>query len=954
MPHDKRFSSERRSGPVRLQDWRWAPDRHRLRWRRGLLGFLGVALLICAHGWIWGIFQTPPIAPDIRQPLSGLAYNAYDRWGGPGKKDGDGEQHAPAEASIARDLALIAPLSSRIRTYSATELPMLPALAKEQGLSITLGAWLDQNRLRNQAEVQAVMAAVKAHKNIDRLILGNETQLTKKLPAEELYKTLDQVRRQLRTPVSTAEPWHVWLSQPALAQHVDFITVHLLPYWEKIPADQAVAYALARLDDVQRRFPRLPIVIGEVGWPSHGPAQGPAIASPENQALFIRTFVAQAKARGLDFYLMEAIDQPWKRSIEGQAGAHWGLWDAHRQAKFPLSGPLEISPQAKGKAFFSSLVGLAMALPFLFGLPALRPLSRLMVLLGSQAVVVGMVAFSAWPFADYLEPVDGLRTAGLIVSLLFLGLLMVSQLFEFAETFWPERLHRDHPTSPWQDAATAPKVSIHLACSNEPPSMVIDAIQNLLRLNWPALEVIVVDNNTREASLWRPIADFVAETDDPRLQFFHLPNWPGFKAGALNFALHQTDPEAAWIGVVDADYLVAPDWLEKVSGYFDDPRTGLIQAPQAHRDPLSQPFSRMAYWEYEGFFRVGMHHRHQRNAIVQHGTMTLIRAQTLRGLGGWDPSCICEDSELGLRIMAEGLKAVYIDTVFGRGLLPDDFSSYRRQRRRWAQGAMQILKIHWKRLLGPSALTPSQRYHFLAGWLPWIGDGLHLVFTLGAIGWSLGVLIAPLSFPLPNTLLLMPLAGFMAFRLLMGLGLYLRHVPCPRIDILGASLAGLGLSHVIARGLLSGLVHKTAIFEITRKKTATGLDVMRRSDTRKIRQSATLEGTPLSPTGQQLLAVREELILGLCLIGLSLLIWQAPSAALDLDRKSWSAVLLLQALPYLAALSCALISARGQSSAQNRETALTGAAHRVRWASPESQRSVLTADVAPQNPPHPH
>src|SRR5690606_21272704 len=127
-------------------------------------------------------------------------------------------------------------------------------------------------------------------------------------------------------------------------------------------------------------------------------------------------------------------------------------------------------------------------------------------------------------------------------------------------------------------------------------------------------------------------------------------------------------------------------------GHFADPRVGVVQAPQAHREWGRQVFRRMMNWEYDGFFRIGMHHRNERDAIIQHGTMTLVRAQALKEHGRWSEWCICEDSELGLRLMKEGMKTVYIDRVMGRGLTPDDFAAFRKQRKRWAQGAMQIMK----------------------------------------------------------------------------------------------------------------------------------------------------------------------------------------------------------------------------------------------------------------------
>src|SRR5690606_20592596 len=121
-------------------------------------------------------------------------------------------------------------------------------------------------------------------------------------------------------------------------------------------------------------------------------------------------------------------------------------------------------------------------------------------------------------------------------------------------------------------------------------------------------EVLVIDNNTRDEALWRPVEARVAELGE-RFRFFHLPSWPGFKAGALNFALEKTDPRAEVVGVVDADYVVRRDWLRALVGHFAQPEVAVVQAPQAHRGWAGQVFRRMMNWEYDGFFRIGMHHR---------------------------------------------------------------------------------------------------------------------------------------------------------------------------------------------------------------------------------------------------------------------------------------------------------------------------------------------------------
>ena len=191
-------------------------------------------------------------------------------------------------------------------------------------------------------------------------------------------------------------------------------------------------------------------------------------------------------------------------------------------------------------------------------------------------------------------------------------------------------------------------------------------------------------------------------------KFFHLPKWPGYKAGALNFALKQTDPHAEIIGVVDADYVVVSRWLKDLVAYFDDEKTAVVQCPQAHRTWGRQVFRRMMNFEYDGFFRIGMHHRNERNAIIQHGTMTLVRAQALKNHGNWSEWCICEDAELGLRLMNAGYSTVYVDEVMGRGLTPDTFYAFKKQRRRWAPGRHADPEgAHAGRCSGAATSTPA-------------------------------------------------------------------------------------------------------------------------------------------------------------------------------------------------------------------------------------------------------
>src|SRR5690606_30242112 len=615
---------------------------------------IAIALAVGAANMAGWQYLNPPIeAPAVTGPIHGLAYNAYGRW------DSPIEQRYPSEADIDADMALLATYTDRIRSYTSSEFPMLPELAQRHGLKLTAGVWLDERLGNNQKEITAVIDAARSGA-VERVIAGNETILHGIFTVSELKDYLRALRSELRVPVSTAEPWHVWMRNPSLVEAVDYITVHLLPYWEGVPADEGgVNYAMQRLEEMRKRFPNKHIVIGEIGWPSQGDRFDGASTSPAAQAVFLRQFLSRVENTSLDYFLMEAIDQPWKIDNEGRVGAYWGMLGADRTEKFSFNGDLFADPNWHDKAVLACLLAFGPLVWFCLAFSRMRLVSRVAFAVIAQGVASFVVWLVALPLDYYLRPVDWAALVVLVPSLAVMAAILLSHAFEFAELFWKGNLRRGFEPLPAADPTHQPFVSIHLACCNEPPEMVITTIESLRNLDYANFEVLVIDNNTRDEALWKPVEAHMAGLGD-NFRFFHLPKWPGFKAGALNFALSQTDPRAEVIGVVDADYVVEPDWLSGYVGHFADPSVGVVQAPQAHREWGRQLFRRMMNWEYDGFFRIGMHHRNERDAIIQHGTMTLVRAESLQQHGRWSEWCICEDSELGLRLMKEGMRTVYI------------------------------------------------------------------------------------------------------------------------------------------------------------------------------------------------------------------------------------------------------------------------------------------------------
>jgi exo-beta-1,3-glucanase (GH17 family)/cellulose synthase/poly-beta-1,6-N-acetylglucosamine synthase-like glycosyltransferase len=649
----------------------------------------------------------------------------------------------PTLAEIDADLALLEGKTHAIRTYTVGNVQgKIPELARKHRINVALGAWIDANLEKNDQEIQTMLQVARSNSNVVRMVIGNEALLRGDIAVAQLIGYLDRVRKELPMPVSTAEPWHIWTKNPELADHVDYLAVHMLPYWEGVHVDLAVGYIVDRINELKVMFPQKPIVIAEVGWPSNGRTRKGAVASRANEAVFLRRFLDRAAAEKYTYYVMEAFDQPWKRGSEGAVGAYWGVYDVERQAKFPFTEPIVAIPGWRILAGLSVVIALITMAVMLIDSRTLGKRGR------SFLAVIAFSAASAavWIVYDYLNQylTVGTVLVGVLLLLGMIGVIVVvlTEAHEWAEALWLTARRRPFQFVP--DTTTLPAVSVHVPIHNEPPDMVIETLNALARLDYPDYEVVVIDNNTTDRNLWQPVESHCKRLGE-QFRFFHVDALAGFKAGALNYALARTNSRAEIIAVIDSDYTVEADWLRDLTPQFLNPKIAIVQAPQDYRDDLVNTFKAMCYAEYRGFFFIGMITRNERNAIIQHGTMSLIRRSVLEQIGGWAEWCITEDAELGLRIFAQGHEAVYIPKSYGKGLMPDTFTDYKKQRFRWAYGAIQILRHHRGELLArqPSQLTNGQRYHFLAGWLPWVADGTNLLFSLAALLWSLAMLIAP-------------------------------------------------------------------------------------------------------------------------------------------------------------------------------------------------------------------
>jgi len=835
---------------------------------------------------VWAYLNRPTPEPPWPKRIQGFAFSPFRASEDPTHFE------MPTDTEIDADLQLLEGQVNAVRTYSVGgTLSDVPELADRHGLNVALGAWLDADRDKNEEQLRTVIDLANTHQNVVRVIIGNEVLFRGDLKIEELARYLDRARASIGQPVGTAETWHTWLAYPELAQHVDFIGVHLLPYWEGVAVDRAVDYSFSQLRRLQKAFPHKPIVIAEIGWPSRGRTRESAVASDANEALFLRRFLQRAEQEQIVYYVMEAFDQPWKAYLEGAVGSYWGVYDVNRHPKFAFTAPIVRVPEWHILAAASVAVALVVLGLLYLNSDSLRNRGRSFL----AVVVYATATIAVWVIYDFTQQYMTLSSviAGVLLLLGMLGVMLVllAEAHEWAEAHWVE--YRRRLGAPLMSSgARSPRVSIHVPAYNEPPAMLIETLDALARLDYPDFEVLVIDNNTRDAAVWRPVEAHCAQLG-PRFRFFHVAPLAGFKAGALNYALARTAPDAEIVAVIDSDYVVDARWLRDLTPAFRDQRIAIVQAPQDYRDEGASAFKAMCYAEYRGFFHIGMITRNERNAIIQHGTMTMVRRRQLEDCGGWAEWCITEDAELGLRIFEAGFDASFVPSSYGRGLMPDTFVDFKKQRFRWAYGAMQILKAHARALfLEGGPLSPGQRYHFIAGWLPWTADGCNLLFNLAALAWSVAMVWAPRHIEPPLVVYsVLPLSLF-TFKLAKLIHLYHVRVGANSRQTLAAAVAGLALTHTIGKAAIKGLLTRDEPFFRTPKQG----------------HSPGLAGA--------LLAAREETLM---MLGLLLSAWgvaHAPQAAgLDRvalagpDRLAWIVVLLVQSVPYASSLLVSLMSA---------------------------------------------
>jgi glycosyltransferase involved in cell wall biosynthesis len=510
-----------------------------------------------------------------------------------------------------------------------------------------------------------------------------------------------------------------------------------------------------------------------------------------------------------------------------------GPWPATRRLALALAGTVVLAAAVAGVLLLlhvtehNLIAGAAgVVAASLIWLPVTRRWRARAHLCWSSSVflfVVYLVFALRWTFESHLGPASTVGGVLLWLFEVFAAVLSCAYLWEICDALGTEQWRRRVTRSTRLTAAEdeLPFVSLHVPAHNEPPDMVIDTLRSLIRLDYPRYEVILIDDNTDDERLWRPVEAWCARHG---VKFAHLTDWPGYKSGALNYALRElTDEAAEVIGVVDSDYQIEPGFLRGCTPAFTEPWVGFIQCPQDYRGWQSAPYYRRLYYSYKYFFAISQPARNEYDGAIFAGTMGLIRRVALEQLGGWDEWCITEDAELSLRLLRAGWHGLAMDQTWGRGIMPLTFEGLKGQRYRWCFGGIQILRMHWRSLLpGPKSrdnhLSNAQRWAYLAGGVQWYGDLLGLVFLVFLLAGALnlatggGELFRKLT---PFLVATVPV--LVGLGLVRAIALLRRGTGASWRDALGAFFIWQSTSLVVSRASVLGLFARKAAFLRTPK-----------------------------------------------------------------------------------------------------------------------------------------
>ena len=266
-------------------------------------------------------------AEILNSGLHGLCFSPYVE----GQVTGD----ILSADQIRRRLDIIAPHTKWIRSFSCTEgNELIPQIAHQKGLKTLVGAWISDDKERNEKEIQSLINLAKAGL-VDIAAVGNEVLHRDEIPEQELLQYIKRVRAALpdAIPLGYVDAYYQFLDRPALVNACDVILVNCYPFWEGADNNYALTYLNRMVELTQGVANGKKVIIAETGWPGIGENVEAAEPSQLNAMKYFVAVQDWAKSKNTELFYFSSFDESWKTKQEGNVGAGWGIWDKNEQLK---------------------------------------------------------------------------------------------------------------------------------------------------------------------------------------------------------------------------------------------------------------------------------------------------------------------------------------------------------------------------------------------------------------------------------------------------------------------------------------------------------------------------------------------------------------------------------------------------------------------------------------------
>jgi exo-beta-1,3-glucanase (GH17 family) len=263
----------------------------------------------------------------LNNKMHGICFSPYE---------GEQEPGDPiSEEQVRRKLALLQPHTRWVRIFSCTEgNDMIPQLAREYGFKTLVGAWLGEDKEKNEEEIQRLIELARDG-FVDVAAVGNEVMYREEMEESELIGYILRVKEALpNVPVGYVDAYYEFTNRPEITAACDVILANCYPYWEGCHIDYSLLYMKQMYYQAKQAAGDKKVIITETGWPSEGDPLGVAQPGYENALKYFINAQTWSQKEDIEMFYFSAFDEGWKVGTEGSVGAFWGLWDHLEKRKF--------------------------------------------------------------------------------------------------------------------------------------------------------------------------------------------------------------------------------------------------------------------------------------------------------------------------------------------------------------------------------------------------------------------------------------------------------------------------------------------------------------------------------------------------------------------------------------------------------------------------------------------